>query len=318
MTTSATRARRSGVSKLFDDQMIAVRDYLNEGGKVLVTGQRALQGAWSELLVQPTRALPGPTAAVPARTRARAARSASSRTACTVSDDFLQYWMGAFSRANAGVGHVSGERSNARRAAAVQHRRSRSPGQAFLPRFTHQRRRHFPQFASEATHLVSGNAVGVSTADTLLWGFGLENIADAHDAGDADPRGPRAPRRLRGEPSRVRLRRLAAGTDARPAGDLRNVHARRGARVHGVDDGERDLLPGSATLAVSAPGRLSNGAHMLREPLQVEFAPGPVSNATVGIAFRQRIGASEAAAHRDLQQDAHVHVEQTSRAPRSR
>ena len=53
-----------GISKLFDDQMIAVRDYLNEGGKVLVTGQRALEGAWSQYALQPARPVPG-QAAVP-------------------------------------------------------------------------------------------------------------------------------------------------------------------------------------------------------------------------------------------------------------
>ena len=32
---------------MFDDQMIAIRDYLNEGGKVIVAGQRALEGSSS-------------------------------------------------------------------------------------------------------------------------------------------------------------------------------------------------------------------------------------------------------------------------------
>src|SRR3954449_5310641 len=42
-----------GISKMYDDQMIAVRDYINEGGKVLVAGQRALQGSWSEYAYNP-------------------------------------------------------------------------------------------------------------------------------------------------------------------------------------------------------------------------------------------------------------------------
>jgi hypothetical protein len=52
-----------------------------------------------------------------------------------------------------------------------------------------------------------------------------------------------------------------------------------------------------AALTVSDPGRLTNGAFSLTEPLRVEIAPaswtGPVSNATAAITFRQHIGAGE-------------------------
>ncbi len=73
-----------GISKMFDDQLIAVRDYLNEGGKVLVAGQRALDGAWSQYAYNPLGRFPR-QAPVPFEhelgRRARG-RSASSRTAC--------------------------------------------------------------------------------------------------------------------------------------------------------------------------------------------------------------------------------------------
>jgi uncharacterized protein YjiK len=53
-----------------------------------------------------------------------------------------------------------------------------------------------------------------------------------------------------------------------------------------------------ATLSVSDPGHLSNGAFSLPEALRVEIAPaswtGPVSNATSTIAFHQHIGANDA------------------------
>jgi X-Pro dipeptidyl-peptidase len=53
-----------------------------------------------------------------------------------------------------------------------------------------------------------------------------------------------------------------------------------------------------ATLSVSDPGHLTNGAFTLPSPLQVTFAPaswaGPVSNATVPISFAQHIGAGDA------------------------
>ena len=41
-----TQPGGTGNSKLVDDEVIAVRDYLNDRGSVLVTGQQALQGAW--------------------------------------------------------------------------------------------------------------------------------------------------------------------------------------------------------------------------------------------------------------------------------
>ncbi len=280
-----------GVSKLFDDQMIAVRDYLNEGGKVLVTGQRALQGAWSGYSYNPLGRFPDEPQC---RSNTSDVAPVGQLENCVqVSNDFLQYWMGASARAT--------QASNATTVSALTVV-GQSPftssfslsGQAFLPRFTTTSAADFPQFASRATHLVSGNAVGVSTADTLLWGFGLENIAD--------------------RPTRARLVReglahlgvhpvITTPTCACAAPRLEltlGAPATFGTFTPGV---EREYTasmtanviasPGSATLAVSAPGRLSNGAHMLREPLQVDFAPGPISNASVPIAFRQRIGASE-------------------------
>ena len=54
---------------------------------------------------------------------------------------------------------------------------------------------------------------------------------------------------------------------------------------------------GDAALAVSEPGRLTNGAFTLAAPLQVEFGKttwtAPVSNETVPVTFKQAIGASE-------------------------
>jgi hypothetical protein len=54
---------------------------------------------------------------------------------------------------------------------------------------------------------------------------------------------------------------------------------------------------GEATLSVSDPGHLANGAFSLPEPLRVEFSKsswtGPVSNDPVDITFRQHIGAND-------------------------
>ena len=68
-----------GVSKMFDDQMISIRDYINEGGKVLVTGQRALSGAWSQYSYNPLGRVPDKPQCT---SNTGDARPASSRTAC--------------------------------------------------------------------------------------------------------------------------------------------------------------------------------------------------------------------------------------------
>ena len=55
---------------------------------------------------------------------------------------------------------------------------------------------------------------------------------------------------------------------------------------------------GDAALTTSDPGRLTNGAFSLPQPLRVEITPGtwsaPVSNAPVAITFKQAIGATDA------------------------
>jgi hypothetical protein len=55
---------------------------------------------------------------------------------------------------------------------------------------------------------------------------------------------------------------------------------------------------GDATLSVSDPGHLANGAFSLPDPLRVEFSKPswtqPVSNDPVAITFRQHIGATDA------------------------
>src|SRR4051794_9100208 len=43
----------TGTRKLADDEITNARDYMNEGGKLLVAGQLALQGAWDQFLYNP-------------------------------------------------------------------------------------------------------------------------------------------------------------------------------------------------------------------------------------------------------------------------
>jgi hypothetical protein len=55
---------------------------------------------------------------------------------------------------------------------------------------------------------------------------------------------------------------------------------------------------GDATLSVSEPGRLANGAFSLAQPLEVSLSKAawtaPVSHDVVDVAFEQSIGADEA------------------------
>ena len=48
----------TGKAKLLDDEVIAARDYMNDGGKLLVAGQHALQGGVGPVPLQPARPTP--------------------------------------------------------------------------------------------------------------------------------------------------------------------------------------------------------------------------------------------------------------------
>jgi hypothetical protein len=90
----------TGTAKLLDDEVIATRDFMNEGGKLLVTGKFALQGAWDQYLYNPL----GPTPPLPfCRTNFQTGQGAladdpvGQATNCViVSNDFNQYWLGAY------------------------------------------------------------------------------------------------------------------------------------------------------------------------------------------------------------------------------
>jgi hypothetical protein len=290
----------TGVSKMFDDQMIAIRDYLNEGGKVIFAGQRALQGAWSQWSYNPLGRVP----AFPQCSNTGNA-AGQFENCVQVSNDFLQYWMGANSRAN---------QATTATAVSATPIVGQSPfsgtfsltGQSFLPRFTPTSASlpvaNFPQFASKATHLVQGtsNAVGVSTADTQLWGFGLENIADGT--------------------TRATLIREGLGAlgvnpyTSSPGGASGSVPATLSLTL-GAPASFGTFVPatallytastsanvistaGDAALTVSDPGHLTNGSYSIAEPLRVEFSKSawtnPVSNDPVTITFKQLIKAND-------------------------
>ncbi|HEX8157537.1 MAG TPA: M14 family metallopeptidase, partial [Solirubrobacteraceae bacterium] len=77
----------TGVARLSNDEILAVRDYLNDGGKLLYTGQNA---AFAQVNAYPFNPLGEPPFCGPAG-------SPGAAPGCIpLSNDFLQYWLGAF------------------------------------------------------------------------------------------------------------------------------------------------------------------------------------------------------------------------------
>jgi hypothetical protein len=91
-----TQPGGTGVSKLLDDEILNVRDYLNEGGHALINGKFALQGGWDQFLYNPLGAPPNPFCAGN-QTAGDGDRPDGQAFNCiAVSNDFQQYWLGAY------------------------------------------------------------------------------------------------------------------------------------------------------------------------------------------------------------------------------
>ncbi len=90
----------TGTSKLLDDEIIATRDLMNEGGKLLVTGKFALYGAWNQYLYNPlVPTPPHPYCASNFQTGQGALADdppGQNQNCVIVSNDFNQYWLGAY------------------------------------------------------------------------------------------------------------------------------------------------------------------------------------------------------------------------------
>ncbi|HEY6888930.1 MAG TPA: hypothetical protein VI300_14155, partial [Solirubrobacter sp.] len=88
----------TGVSKALDDEIIAARDYMNDGGKVLVAGKTALQGAWDQFLYNPLPIPPAPECASnQTQGNGDADDPPGQNFNCVVtSNDFQQYWLGTY------------------------------------------------------------------------------------------------------------------------------------------------------------------------------------------------------------------------------
>ncbi len=96
----------SGTSKLLDDEILGIRDYLNNGGKALVAGKFALQGGWDQLLFNPLGAPPAPFCKSNQVDPSGNDDPPGQLSNCVaVSNDFQQYWLGAYLPIGAAVGN---------------------------------------------------------------------------------------------------------------------------------------------------------------------------------------------------------------------
>ena len=87
----------SGTSKLLDDEILGIRDYLNNGGKALVAGKFALQGGWDQFLFNPLGAPPAPFCKSNQVDPSGNDDPVGQLANCVaVSNDFQQYWLGAY------------------------------------------------------------------------------------------------------------------------------------------------------------------------------------------------------------------------------
>jgi hypothetical protein len=84
-----------GVATLAGDEVLNARDYLNDGGRLLVSGQQALAAAWVELLYNPLGA-PGPYCPHNNFQGSGDSPAGQAQNCVPLANDFLQYYLGAY------------------------------------------------------------------------------------------------------------------------------------------------------------------------------------------------------------------------------
>ena len=78
-------------------EVLNVRDYLNDGGKALVAGKFALQSGWDEFLFNPLGAPPNPFCKSNQTDPSGDDDPPGQNFNCVkLSNDFQQYWLGAY------------------------------------------------------------------------------------------------------------------------------------------------------------------------------------------------------------------------------
>ena len=105
-TREPTQPGGTGVSKLLDDMVLAARDYMNAGGNVMYAGKEPLQGVRDQFLYNPDQEVPG---APFCRTNQTTGQNdaddpvGQENNCIALSNDFLQYWLGAYIPAGAAL-----------------------------------------------------------------------------------------------------------------------------------------------------------------------------------------------------------------------
>jgi hypothetical protein len=101
-TRDPAQPANQGTTRQFGLTILAARDYLNAGGKLLVAGSTALQGAWRQLNYNPLADTPycqfNNLHGVPAHDHP----AGQTANCVPASDDFLQYYLGAWQMVEAG------------------------------------------------------------------------------------------------------------------------------------------------------------------------------------------------------------------------
>jgi Zinc carboxypeptidase len=101
-TRDAAQPNSTGTTRTFGLTLLAARDYLNAGGKLLVAGSTALQGAWRQLNYNPLAETPycqfNNLHGLPAHDHP----TGQTANCVPASDDFLQYYLGARQMVEAG------------------------------------------------------------------------------------------------------------------------------------------------------------------------------------------------------------------------
>jgi hypothetical protein len=98
-TREPTQPGGTGVSKLLAEEVLAVRDFINEGGKLIVTGKHDLQGSRDNFLYNPLQRDPGAPFCASNQTQGNGDADdppGQEENCVPVSNDFLQYWLGAY------------------------------------------------------------------------------------------------------------------------------------------------------------------------------------------------------------------------------
>jgi hypothetical protein len=205
--TNSTAPVLESVSRLANEEMLAARDYLNEGGRLLYMGRDAGRPYADGAEYDPVADGPCKPAAsgVASFAESELTGGGGLRGGCVaLSDDFFQFWLGAYqsipaSRAGSATAPVDGVRPpfdglswtfadsgiGGGHPAAAYAATAETLGAAFpdLPGRLAARYRFGRQGAGAGPpgRAGSGDATGaaIETPSSLLFGFGLEDIATA-------------------------------------------------------------------------------------------------------------------------------------------